>query len=93
MADPGYGPNGERRSASGLVVWEAVAPFVEQPEGDDVWSIYALGETFIPALDQSDDEAWTAIELEVGFPVATDNLTWDATDNLTWDASDNVTWN
>ena len=93
MNDPGYGPNGERLPAVGLVSWRAAAPPEVVTEGEDTWIIYALGETHVPFVSQADDEAWTAIELEIPFPVVADNLTWDSTDNMTWDATDNVTWN
>lgn len=61
MADPGYGPNGERTPASGLTVWLANGPILTINEADDVWGVHALGLVSIPFISQSDDEAMTYI--------------------------------
>lgn len=63
MPDPGYGPNGERLDASGLVSWQAAAPPVPVNEADDYYGIYPLGVVVIPFIDQDDDDAWESIYL------------------------------
>jgi hypothetical protein len=61
MADPGYGPNGERLDASGLTTWEANAPPLFVGDYFDIWHIQPLGVVALPYLDQDDDEVWGSI--------------------------------
>lgn len=63
VTDPGYGPNGERVDPSGLVSWQANPPPVHVAAMDDVWTIYPLGFTFVPYIDQDDDEVFEAVYL------------------------------
>lgn len=55
MADPGYGPNGERVDVSGRLTLLAQGPILTIPEAEDVWTIYPLGVVPIPFVDQDDD--------------------------------------
>ena len=59
MADPGYGPNGQRLTASGLIDFEANGPILNLTDGDEVWTIRGLGMAYIPTIRPVDDEAIT----------------------------------
>lgn len=63
MPDPGYGPNGEFLAASGLVSWQAQKPPEPYNPVDDVWTIWPLGVTTIPYIDQDDDEVFSSVYL------------------------------
>ena len=58
MADPGYGANGERTDAAGLVTWAIQAPPIPYLPGQDYYLVYALGVRSVPWVDQNDHEAW-----------------------------------
>lgn len=61
--DPGYGPNGERLSPVGLVSWDANPPPKAFPAVDEVWWIWALGETTVPMIAPLDDEGLPGVYL------------------------------
>jgi len=55
VADPGYGPNGERIDVVGRLSLNSQGPILTIPEAEDVWTIYPLGVVPIPFIDQDDD--------------------------------------
>lgn len=61
--DPGYGPNGERIDGVGLIAWSANPPPESYTPVDDIWLYFALGESTIPWISQSDDEGWPSVYL------------------------------
>ena len=63
MADPGYGPNGERVDPSGAISWQANAPPTPVTAGYDIYGFYPLGVVPIPYVDQNDFEALKHIYL------------------------------
>ena len=63
MADPGYGPNGERLDPVGLVSWQAQAPPVDLTAGYDIYYLQPWGVAVAPFLVQADEEAWSNVYL------------------------------
>ena len=57
MPTIGYGNNGQFYAPSGLITWDSASPPEERSAGDDVWTLWALGETWVPSVAPADDEA------------------------------------
>jgi len=63
MADPGYGPNGERVDPAGRVAWQANSPPVLVEADLKLHTVSALGLRTLPFVDQEQDEAWSSVYL------------------------------
>jgi hypothetical protein len=61
MADPGYGPNGERIDGVGRIQFEANAPPRLVEDEFEQWHIRGLGLTSVPFVSQTDEEVYNRI--------------------------------
>lgn len=97
MADPGYGPNGERIDPLGVVSWKAQGPPQIRPVWSDRHEPVALGLQTIPFIDQDDEDVWAQAGPFMVLPppfvdLGLVDIFWDDGDNLFWDDGDNMLW-